>query len=467
MADNCIDPLLQAWVDEYAAIVAEYVEAIRNAGVEFGEEHSWQEGVKTLMDAAEAQGAIVRNARASVVAGPISEACVACSASRDSQTFTFSLKCHRSCYFCFNPNQADYEQLLHHDRDWRGEFAQLTRAGRELTHVALTGGEPLLRPDEARAFFSEARRLWPAAHLRLYTTGDQLTRGMLADLVDAGMNEIRFSVKPDDSPNERAAALGRIRMACEYARRLRNEAGERIGESDYATANRERRERALDVMVEMPVLPGSLDEMKKLLDELEDMGAFGINLLEFCYPFNNWPEFAARGFKVKNPPYPIMYDYEYAGSLPIEGSEEECLKLVTYALDRGMRLGVHYCSLENKHRMQVHEQNCASRLDDPCYKIDAGDFFYKTAKAFGRDANLVQEFLERTASAPALMIGGKSWRRDEEDDCLLFHPRHLPAVRAAGLRSSAGQQVTPAISINILERHGNELMLRELGLQVD
>jgi len=40
-------------------------------------------------------------------------------------------------------------------------------------------------------------------------------------------------------------------------------------------------------MVEMPVIPGSLEEMKDLLKKLDSLGIFGINLLEFCFPLNN------------------------------------------------------------------------------------------------------------------------------------------------------------------------------------
>ena len=36
-------------------------------------------------------------------------------------------------------------------------------------------------------------------------------------------------------------------------------------------------------------------------------GAFGINLLEFCYPMGAWDEFERRGFSVKNPPFPVLY----------------------------------------------------------------------------------------------------------------------------------------------------------------
>lgn len=498
-ANRNTNPTLQAWLDEYRAIADEYLDAIRETGVVFGEPYAWQPATEELLSRLREKGAFLRNGCASIVSGPISEACIACSSSLDDKTFLFSVKCHRNCYFCFNPNQDDYELRLHEDADWRTEMNELAQSGRTMTHIALTGGEPLLRPDETIAFFSEARRLWPQVHTRLYTTGDQLSEPLLEALVEAGMNEIRFSVKPDDAPAEHERTMNNLRMASTYAAVLReqhdackNEAGKNNDTALAATADAiepsaadlarlsstyagnlsagqsitdpQHRTRTLDVMVEMPVLPDSFDEMRILLDELEDMGAFGINLLEFCYPFNNWHEFAVRGFTIKNPPYPVMYDYDYAGSLPIEGSEEVCLRLIEYALDAGMNLGVHYCSLENKHRSQVHGQNHSTKINHPCYKMDADDFFYKTVKVFGRDVPPVRAFLERSITGPALVLGGRSWDYDEEDDCLSFHPRHLKAVIAADLRSKGGLAVEPVTSVNILEWHNGSAVLRELAL---
>ena len=55
------------------------------------------------------------------------------------------------------------------------------------------------------------------------------------------------------------------------------------------------------VMVEMPVLPGTLGEMQTILTELDRIGIFGINLLELCYPLINAEEFNAREFREASP----------------------------------------------------------------------------------------------------------------------------------------------------------------------
>ena len=78
------------------------------------------------------------------------------------------------------------------------------------------------------------------------------------------------------------------------------------------------------VMVEMPVIPGSEQHMHKLFRAFQEVGIDGINLLEFCFPFCNWDEFSKRGFMLKNPPFEVMYDYDYSGGLAVAGSEALC-----------------------------------------------------------------------------------------------------------------------------------------------
>lgn len=419
------EPILQAWLDEYDGIYADFMASLEKAGVEFGARFAGASENAALKQRLRDKGALFRNGDASISINGISSACIACTGCPGSQTFYFSLRCHRNCYFCFNPNQLEYQEHLEHDRDWRGEFRELVREGRTMTHIALTGGEPLLRAGETLAFFEEAHALWPSAHLRLYTAGDLLDEQVLEAMIARGLSEIRFSIKLEDDKTVQIEVLDRIRMACAHD---------------------------VDVMVEMPVIPGTTDEMKRLLEELDGIGITGINLLEFCFPFTDWTEFARRGFKVKNPPFPILYNYEYAGSLPIEGSEEACLELLDFALDRELAMSVHYCSLENKHRDQIYQQNHAAPFDDPCYELDADDFFWKTVKAFGSGAETARAALGDTAAADE----GSGWRYDADDDCLLLHPRFVGLL--------ANVPVDLAESVNVLEGRDEGVILRELAL---
>ena len=148
-----------------------------------------------------------------------------------------------------------------------------------------------------------------------------------------------------------------------------------------------------DVMVEMPVGPHDGLAMKELLVRLDAMGVRGVNLLEVGFPLCNAEAFAERGLELRQNPYPILYNYWYAGGLPIAGSEAECLELMRFAAERGLKLGVHYCSLDNKNTGQIYQQNKGFLLDKAFaaahgwLHFDEEEYFLKCVKAVGDDAS--------------------------------------------------------------------------------
>lgn len=423
-------PTLRAWLDEYASIEDDYVEAFRSRGVDFAERGADAREVARLKRNLRARGVRFRNGDASICRGALSSACVACTGDCGSKTFFLSLACNRRCYFCFNSNQSGFEQLKTLNAAWRDEVdAYFASVGgpENVTHVGLTGGEPLLYADEAVAFVRYVNDVAPQAHIRLYTAGDFLTEGLLERLRDVGLSELRLSVKLDVDDN------------AQEARRVVDEAVSRIGLVTRYIAQ---------AMVEMPAIPGTDDAMRRLLVGLDEAGAFGVNLLEFGYPLNGWKPFAQRGFQVENPPFPVTYNWEYAGGLPIAGSEELCLRLMRFADEAGLRMGVHYCSLENKNRDQVISQNRAFVPDARVYEQDANTFYYVTLKFFDGDIAVARAGLART---------GLSDRAIRQDDCLLVHPSCAAAL--------AGEPVVPARSLNVVERRNGQLALREVKLE--
>ena len=93
------------------------------------------------------------------------------------------------------------------------------------------------------------------------------------------------------------------------------------------------------VVVEVPVIPGSLGQMKDLLVRSDALGISGVNLLEFCFPLHNAAEFAKRGFQLRKHPFKYLYNYWYGGGVPVAGSEAEALELLAFAEREGLRLG--------------------------------------------------------------------------------------------------------------------------------
>lgn len=415
---------LQSALRSFERVEENYVDALREKGLTFAEPHARDAAITALRAELAERGAEMRNAGASIRVGWLSPACVECTGANGSETFSTTFKCHRDCYFCFNYNLADYDKFVEEGCPWEEVMQQAAQSSDgQLAVVGLTGGEPLLNFDDTLAFLARAHELFSDAHKRMYTSGDLLTREMAEQLRDAGLNEIRFSIKQDDTDDQRERVLANMKMATEYIP---------------------------SVMVEMPIIPGTGDAMREWMRRFDEAGIDGMNLLEFCFPFHSWDEFAKRGFELRNPPFDVMYDYSYSGGLAIDGSEQLALELMLWAMDEGLSFGMHYCSLDNKHRSEMRQMNEVGRGMHPCFTFDEDDFFLKTAKVFGKDIEPAMKALRAA--------GCTDFLESAHEHSVAFPLRYLDAL--------AGTRATPVISYNVLERDDQGRYLREVGLQM-
>ncbi len=412
---------LRDYARKYVNIYDDFLKQIADFGVELETYDNHMEIVERL-ERLRQKGAYLRNDNKSVYINNISPSCVACQTGVGSATYFISLRCHRNCFYCFNPNQENYERFSTEKRDVSAELESAAAQHVRLQHLALTGGEPLLFKEKALDFFQTAQQKYPRAYTRLYTSGDQADATTLKALKEAGLQEIRFSIRMHDTEKARHFTLDRIRLAKEYI--------------PY-------------VMVEMPVMPGTLDDMKSILTELEQIGIFSINLLELCFPLNNAAEFQKRGYHIKARPYRVLYNYWYAGGLPIAGSEELCLDLLEFAIDSGFKMGVHYCSLENKHTGQIYQQNQAG-MPSSMIAASRKDFFLKTAKVFGDDIPKVKEIFERKKKI--------AYQEQPDYGYLEFNVSHI--------RQLFNLDVEIGISTSVLEQRADGQVLRELRLDL-
>lgn len=420
--DRLQNRALRVYAARYIRIYDDFLAQVRATGIEFDEHDDAAERAERQTALQAAAGMQIRNDGKSLVLNRLSPACVACQTGQGSATFFISLQCHRDCYFCFNSNQEDYAYHSTHLRDPLPELDALRASGQPLQYVALTGGEPLLHKAEAVAFFRRARENFPAVHARLYTCGDHIEPDILAELQAAGLDEIRFSLRLHDTEAARRHTLHGLALA---------------------------RDMIPQVVVEMPVLPDRQADMRALLVELDRLGVDSINLLEFCFPWRNAAAFAARGYRVRKPPFRVLYDYWYAGGLPISGSELACLDLLEFARGAGLRLGVHYCSLENKHTGQIYQQNTRQPAPAPL-AFSPRDYFLRSAKVFGRDIARARRAL---AAAGA---GGARPNRDY--NYLEFPLADMPAL--------AGLDVEIGLSANVIEARDGEACVREVAVDL-
>lgn len=416
-------PSREAYCETFRKAERRYEREVASHGLPFEKSESQCRGLR-------AEGPwTCENAFSSLRRGWISPACVACRKGVRTATFFVSLRCSRSCYFCFNPNQEDYERHLVEERDICGELQEAYDRGAQYDCLAVTGGEPFLHAEMVLEFVQLAKRLYPHAHVRIYTCGDGLDGKMISRLGELGLDELRFSVKLDDSEEERERVHSLIGMAVSVVP---------------------------DVVVEMPVIPGILEDMKGLLLRLDAQGVRGINLLEFCFPLRNAREFSRRGFALRRKPFKVVYDWWYAGGFPVAGSEAEALELLRFAEERALSMGVHYCSSDNKNSGQLYRQNApflhdaALREANPHLAFDSQDYLLKCVKAFGKDAE------ELAAALGCGKAEGVRASFDRAKRLLAFHPSLL----------ASALQVRPdaefAVSANVLERNGGATLVREV-----
>jgi pyruvate formate-lyase activating enzyme-like uncharacterized protein len=415
------NPVLRNYAEQYIRIEREFLDQIRNNGIEIASAENDKKPLEVRLLELKRKGATLRNNSKSVFVNRISPACQACQTSIGSATLFISLKCHRNCFYCFNPNQENYAYYRDHTRDTVAELEALRKHGK-IKHLALTGGEPLLHKNEAVRFFQAAQQISPKIYTRLYTSGDFLDQQTLERLKDASLDEVRFSIRLHDLEKGQRHTYDQIALSRVYIP---------------------------NVMVEMPVLPNTLEQMKEVMGKLEKLGIFGINLLEFCFPFHNAEEYTQRGYRIKARPYRVLYNYWYAGGLPVAGSEEECLDLIEYALDEKINLGVHYCSLENKHTGQIYQQNSIRPLPKTMY-FSPGDYFLKSAKVFGNEINQVRRFFQKT--------GNKNYVINEKYNYLEFHVRQIKSLQK--------MDIEVGLSTNVIENRDGERFIRELKLDI-
>jgi uncharacterized protein len=414
------NPEFRQYCQIYSRVYDNFIEQVESTGMVF--DVNIEEETNQKLERLQQMQANFRNSEKSITSNWISSACEACQKGIGTVTLYVSLMCHRDCYFCFNPNQENYEYFRHNKRNCVEELGDLLKKGQRLSHLALTGGEPLLHKNEMLEFFRFAKEKSPRTHTRLYTSGDFLDQKILQELNNAGLNEIRFSIKMEDPEPIKKEVYERIELAKEYI---------------------------LDVMVEMPVIPGTFSEMKEVLRELNQIGISGINLLEFCFPFNNVEEFIKRGYKVKNPPFKVLYDYWYAGGLPISRSELECLDLLGFALEEQLRIGVHYCSLENKHTGQIYQQNNGQRVSLLMY-FSPTDYFFKSAKVFGEDIEKVKKVFKNKKIT--------QYQINNDYQFLEFHVSQIKYLKDLDIEIG--------ISSNVMETREDGKYLRELKIDL-
>jgi pyruvate formate-lyase activating enzyme-like uncharacterized protein len=418
--DYSMNEKLRQYAERYMNIYRQFESAVIAEGLEFAKDSS--ERLTALKAECITSGALARNGCKSYLLNNFSRACEDCRKGYASSTFILTLDCNRDCFFCSNRNQENYEEHLGKIFDIEEEYENYIKNGMKFTSVAVTGGEPLLHPDMCISFYKKVKKTNKRTHTRLYTNGDLLDEKLLEKL-SKYLDEIRISAKDEKGVYDLSDLKEKLVLSKKYIK---------------------------EVTVEMPVLPDSFDEMAALLNMLEKVEIFSINLLEFLFPWQNAEDYKELGYKIKNRPYKVLYKYNYAGGLPVDGSETTALRLIKYAAERSFNLGVHYCSLENKLTSQIYQQNILTKLS-PLELMDLEDFFIKTAKTFGEDALKVRNILDENNIC--------YYTFDESNESIEFRVSDICLLEGADVDEIG-------VSYLVTESNGVSKFLREIDIEI-
>ncbi|MBI3553413.1 MAG: radical SAM protein [Elusimicrobia bacterium] len=232
--------------------------------------------------------------------------CIPCLKGQGSNLCLTTL-CNRDCFFCFNP-EPRAEGMSVHGRAVSSE-AQIPAILEEfdVKSLGLSGGEPLLDPDRVvRVIGRLRRRFGPGLRIDLYTNGDLLTPRVLDRLVSAGLDGLRMNL-----------AVNGYDIA-----------PVKLGLSGLA-----------GVSVELPVIPWHRARLRRLVRELDTLGAPQLILHELFVSAHNIDSLRRLGCRLAADGKTDKLAWS-----PVAGSDEEALELLLYAMDQARLLSVYYCS---------------------------------------------------------------------------------------------------------------------------
>jgi pyruvate formate-lyase activating enzyme-like uncharacterized protein len=375
-------------------ITEDFKQVVKNTGVVL-DELPYDDEIREKADRLKNKGAHFRNSDKSVYINRISHACSLCDRGTGSITIDISHNCNRRCYHCF----GDVSKIPEgHMYDYLGAVDEFSECN-EIKSMALSGGEPLLYKSHAINSLGYVYERFPDAYKRMYTNGDFIDAEILKELNDVHLDEIRFSIKHTDF-DDWSGLRKKMILSKEYIP---------------------------NVMVEMPVMPGTIEEMKAILVQLDEIEIFGINLCEFCYCMHHAEEYNKRSYRVKFPPFKILYlsRRQYPG-IPVARSDAESYDLLDFSIERGLKMGVHYCSVENRLSSPIYDLN-HDQPEDGIGFFSQKDFFIKNAIACGDEdiRGVLRIFNERGIRDYRIMEGPAKY--------IEFHLKEIELLRGLDL----------------------------------
>jgi pyruvate formate-lyase activating enzyme-like uncharacterized protein len=221
--------------------------------------------------------------------------------------------CNSSCYYCPLSQEKRNQDVVFADEMPVRESDTLLSEARAIRAegVGISGGDPLCRLDRTVEYLQLLKtEFGDDFHAHLYTSMTDVDGHALQQLVDAGLDEIRFHPQHSDWSG--------------IARALNMD---------------------LAVGIEIPALPGKEDELKETLLRANAMGVSFVNLNELEASETNFGRLAALGFRLTSDE-----------SASIEGSEATARAIIEWGRENVSGMTLHYCSARYKDGVQMRRR---------------------------------------------------------------------------------------------------------------
>ncbi len=306
--------------------------------------------------------------------GPLSPGCELCVQGLWSCLFVNG-KCNCRCFYC--PAEQNSVDIPMTNRisfpDPSGYVEYLEKFG--YRGVGLSGGEPLLTFATTLSYAAAVKKRFGArVFVWLYTNGTLIDVEKLAQLADAGVDEIRFDIGATGYDLSKAGlAVGRV-----------------------AT-----------VSVEIPAVPEDVDVLKKVISAMQDKGIDHLNLHQLRVTPYNAGKLLERG-----------YSFVPGEKVTVLESELAALDLMLFSA-QCVGLPVNYCSFVYRHRYQ----NAAAKVRSAFLVLkghesltESGMIRILTAKGGSDDLAWQAQALSRSGG------DSRKWSLRAEGRELVFHP---------------------------------------------
>ncbi len=223
-------------------------------------------------------------------------------------------KCSKSCFYCpISEERRDRDIVFANEVEVDHIQQALTEARLiNATGMGITGGEPLIEVERTCQFIQAFKQEFgPKFHVHLYTGLEPVPINAVEQLLEVGLDELR---------------LHRFHVGQDYSR-LRE-----------VTKGRAR------LGVEVPMIPGMINQLKKMFRQLDEIGIDFVNINELEYSEVNAKELKQRGLQL-----------DPDTMTAVQGSEEEAITLLEWATTE-TQLNVHFCPLSLKDGIQLRNR---------------------------------------------------------------------------------------------------------------